>query len=164
MTEWTWKRADGDEMEASIVSSGVRYVGFDWVSLSGGAYSAGFQSFQEFLSRGGLFAMPAEIQEAIRTAIEALPPAHEVLIEIAGPLPDEIHCQLDGENLVLQRVREIFRGSLAAGNHRLEGVLLYPGSDSRGRRNMRKFCCEFSVPEQTQITISETEPRWPDPD
>ncbi len=151
-------------MSASLTDSGIRYFGSDWGSPSGGDYHAGFQTFEAFRAEGPLREMPEAIAAAVTAAIAARAPGHPVRVEASGPPPQEAHLHLDGQPLLLRPEGAVlFEGSLPAGAHTISGVLLYAGSDARGRRNAGRFEHDFRVlPGERTHVVVEPAPRWGD--
>ncbi len=160
--EWIWDIEEGREMRALLTDVGLQYYGYDWISQSGGGYMAGFQSADEFLADGGINGMSAETQAAIRAVLIERPAGASVRIRVAGETPQQAHLQLDGAALMLSGTDTLFEGLLPHGPHRIEGVLIYAGVDSKGRRVMQTFAREFMVPDETDLLITRFEPRWPD--
>jgi len=158
--DWKWHLEEDHWIELFLTWNGLDYTGWDVGPPYGGAYMAGFQSFEVFLRDGGLQEMPDDVAREVRARIAELPPGHLFRIELAGPVPDEAHLELDGQALILARPEVLFEGSLPPGGHCISGVLLYPGADERGRRNARRFEQDFEVTGPGCLRIEETEPRW----
>lgn len=157
--EWRWDLEDNHWIELKLTDVGLSYTGWDWTLQSGGGYMAGFQSVDEFLRDGPLKEMPESIAAGVRHALADLG-GHLVTIALAGPKADEVHCNLDGRSMMLSAPVRLFEGRLAAGSHRISGVALYPGADSKGRRNQRTFECTFDVTGPIDIVIDDLVPRW----
>jgi hypothetical protein len=160
-TEWHWDIVPGHWIDLYLGDTGLSYMGTDWNCQSGGGYMAGSQSITEFLERGGIAKMPDAIAAEVRAAIAARAPGHMVTVRVAGPSPDEAHLDLDGQPRILRGTGELFRGPLPAGEHRISGILLYPGADGRGRRNAKRFERAFEVAADIDIIIDDLKPRWP---
>jgi hypothetical protein len=160
---WTWELEPDHAIEVTVGDAGLSYYGEDWTCQSGGGYFAGFQSFADFRRDGPLKGMPAAIAaEVLRVVDVAEGGGHDFVIEVDGERPDEIHASLDGRTLLVRATATLFAGPLPAGDHRVEGVLLYPGSDARGRRRARVFDERFSVDAAGSLRITDTRPRFAD--
>ena len=161
-TEWNWDILPGHWIDLHLGDTGLSYMGTDWNCQSGGGYMAGAQSITEFLERGGIAEMPAAVAAQVRAAIAARPSGHLVTLRVVGARPDEAHIELDDATRILRGADELFRGPLPAGEHRIAGILLYPGADHRGRRNAKMFDRTFEVTANVEIAIDDLTPRWPD--
>ncbi len=161
--DWQWDIERGHWIELFLTEAGLSYVGWDYTCQSGGGYTAGFQSREQFLERGPIAQMPAEVASEVRARIVDESPGYAVTIELAGATPDELHLDLDGQPILLKQTTRLFSGSLIAGAHELSGVLLYPGADARGRRNAKTLELRFELDGPRVITIEESTlaPRWP---
>lgn len=160
--DWQWDLEPDHWIELFLTDTGLSYVGWDYTCQSGGGYTAGFQSREQFLERGPIAEMPDAIAAQVRARLELASRGHAVTIELAGPTPDELHLQLDDQPMLLTRTTRLFSGSLSAGPHALSGVLLYPGADARGRRNAKRFELRFEVdgPRALSVERSTLAPRW----
>ncbi|MCA9660113.1 MAG: hypothetical protein KC486_17345 [Myxococcales bacterium] len=160
---WTWDLEPNHSIDVTVGDAGLSYYGEDWNSLSGGGYFAGFQSFADFRRDGPLKGMPPEVAAEVRRVVDVAEGGGlDFVIVVDGETPEEIHATLDGRTLMLRETATLFAGPLPDGEHRVEGVLLYPGDDARGRRRARVFEERFCVDAAGSLRITETRPRWAD--
>lgn len=159
MSRWQWVLHRDHWIELDLGGAGLTYKGFDYSVPAGGGYMAGFQSVDQFLEDGPLNDMPEAIAAEVREAIAGRG-GHRVTIRLSGPTPDQIHGRIDDQPFMLGATDVVFDGRLAAGEHTVAGVVIYPGTDDAGRRRMCQFEQSFTVSEDAEIAIDELAPRF----
>ncbi|MGE4070654.1 MAG: hypothetical protein AB7E72_05710 [Lysobacterales bacterium] len=141
---WGWELGPNHWMSVTLRPSGLRYIGSDWASQSGGDYAGGFQSLAEFDRDGGLQEMPVAVATEIAQYIAELPRGHAVRIVIVGTAPAEVHYTIDDEPYLRKADAVLFDGALWEGPHQISGMMIFPIANSRRRRKL-KFKQHFVV-------------------
>lgn len=151
--EW---RADDREhyIMVEIGPLGLSWYGEDWTCLSGGGYTIGFQTVEQFLRDGPLdthdIPMPEQTREALRLRLERQVAAERALLTIDLVLADErdfehAWLRLDGDTIaVLQGEglcggsrHRVFEGRVMPGEHVLSGYVTWYTSSQRGPMGRR---------------------------
>ncbi len=123
--ELTWFRRDGVCMSLRLVGTGLEYYSVD--PYLGFQHMCGFQTFGEFLDRGGRFDLPEALEEVLLDEVEDLADPDDRVGTALEPVRapsgvswtrdlDRVRVQLHGSWLT--RPRNLLAGSLAV-------VLLY---------------------------------------
>jgi hypothetical protein len=138
---WKWYLYGSDDhwMDLEIESSGLRYIGTDWSSQSGGAYFGGFQSFDEFLRDGPINNMPEKIANELRNHLETnrVSGGSRLLLSHLNTVADLIlsrayvhlddkplRISVDDDSLAEQEV-VFFDGAIETGEHEISFLLIF---------------------------------------
>jgi hypothetical protein len=126
-------------MDLEIESSGLRYIGTDWSSQSGGAYFGGFQTFDDFFRDGPINEMPEEIASELRNHLETnrVPGGSRLLLSHLNTVADIIlwraYVHLDDKPLrisvdddsLAEREVVFFKGAIETGEHEISFLLIF---------------------------------------
>lgn len=147
---WTWS-VDHDaslgcpaEKTVESLPTGLAYSGFALRPATGGAYTIGFQTYEEFLAGGGLAGLPegiaAEIREHLAAHRAEAGPAELVLVaRMAGAerTLKRVDASLDGQWVTANRPmvveegegagRVFFSGTVPAGSHVVSAAFVMEG-------------------------------------
>jgi hypothetical protein len=131
-------------MGLTVTSDGLRYIGEDWTVQSGGGYSAGFQSLDEFLRDGPppRVHMPDDVAARVRDEVDALAtagrPTLAVTIVVEAPVVlRHASVELDGFPVLVRDFDdmpaevEVHRGTSSPGKHRI-GWAVFAGERRYG--------------------------------
>ncbi|MBD3404860.1 MAG: hypothetical protein GF411_01840 [Candidatus Lokiarchaeota archaeon] len=68
--EWKWDFEYGHWIDLRVTSEGLRYIGNNMTIQSGGAYFAGFQTFDEFFEAGPIQKMPEDVESEVKAYLK----------------------------------------------------------------------------------------------
>ncbi|MCB9561626.1 MAG: hypothetical protein H6708_14565 [Kofleriaceae bacterium] len=144
-TAYHWDIVEDHWIDLEVSDAGLGYVGTDWTCLSGGGYTAGFQTLDGFLRDGPLprVHMPAEVADQVRADVEArlagARPSLAVTVTVApGVRLAHASIELDGRPVLVRDFAEpparleVSSGTTSAGSHRIGWALL--AFDAAGAR------------------------------
>ena len=63
--QWTWHFTENHWMDLYIDPAGLKYFGTTWDCQSGGGYTGGFQTFDQFIAEGPIQNMPDEMSKEV---------------------------------------------------------------------------------------------------
>ena len=139
---WNWYLYGRDDhwMDLEIEpSTGLRYIGTDWSSQSGGAYFGGFQTFDEFFRDGPINNMPEKIAIELRNHLEIhrVPGGSKLILSHLNTVTDLIlwraFVHLDDKPLriivdddsLAEREVIFFEGAIETGKHEISFLLVF---------------------------------------
>ncbi len=155
---WKWRVSEDKAYQAQVTEVGIKYTGDDdyW-----GSFSAGFQSFEVFLDKGGLNQMPdgiaAEIHDHLLEHRRPRGIPLEISLETRNPKLTLIYksLSLDGTTVQVEtgfkKTRDcFFQGTIEPGSHSLNWALIFQiPLELGGKKRIIYGKSQFYFPEET---------------
>ena len=140
--KWTWTLEKDHWMDLVVNFSGLNYYGTDWTCQSGGGYFGGFQTFNEFFTKGPLQKMPRKISQEVREYLkehrsEGGATLRLVYVhEIDGFQLSGVFVHLDDSPIHIKEVKTkgeilIYDGSITPGEHSFSFVFVLKSADAQ---------------------------------